>query len=104
MLLEIFQGFRHMRQNFHRVVSHGMRESVNGLVQRRSERLYRQLFEGVDQGVGKAVQSVAMSDDALTFYVVQDFAYLGGGELLVIKKRNEIGDHALEVDVVFPQS
>ncbi len=45
-------------------------------VQRRGNRFDRQPLECLRQGVGEAVQSVSMADNALSFHLVQNFANL----------------------------
>ena len=51
----------------------------------------------------EAVQSVAVSHDGLALHLVQHLAHLLGSVLVVIQERDEVGDGALKVDVVFPQ-
>ena len=60
-------------------------------------------LEGVDEGVGEAVQSVSVLNDAFALDVVQDFADLLGRELVMIQEGDEFRDGSLEVDIVFPE-
>ena len=100
---QILQGFRHARQEFNRMPGNGMRESIDGFVQRRGERFDRQALEGLDQRMRETVQPVAMADDGLALHLVQHFTHLLVRVLLVVQKRDELGDGALEVDVIFPK-
>jgi hypothetical protein len=49
------------------------------------------------------VQSVAMSDDAFAFDIVESSANLLGRKFVMIEERNETRDGALEVNVVLPE-
>src|SRR5579859_7570211 len=80
-----------------------MRESADSFVQSGSERLDCQTLEGLHQRVTEAVQSVAVTDNALALDVIQHFAHLPRGILMMVQKRNEIRDGALEVNVVLPE-
>src|SRR5215467_5776215 len=51
----------------------------------------------------ETVQPVSMRDDALALNLVENLPHLRGRVLLVIEKRNEARDGALEVDVVLPK-
>ncbi len=62
-----------------------------------------QALKRIDQRVREAVQAVAVRDDAFALDVVEHFAHLLGRELVMIEKRNEARDGALEVDVVLPE-
>jgi hypothetical protein len=53
--------------------------------------------------VREAVQAVAVSHDAFALDIVEHGAHLFGRKLVMIEKRDEAGDGALEVDVVLPQ-
>ena len=85
------------------MVGDGVGEAVDLGVQLGRDRLDAQPLEGVDQRMGEAVQSVAMLHDAFALHVVEHFAHLLGRELVMIQKRDEAGDGALEVDVVLPE-
>jgi hypothetical protein len=63
----------------------------------------RQTFEGINQCVRKAVQSIAMLDDAFAFDFIQDVPDLGGRVLMMVQERDKVGDGALKVNVVFPE-
>ena len=80
-----------------------MRESVDGLVQGRGERLDRQALEGLDQRMCEAVQPVAVADDGFAFHLIQHFPNLLGAVLMVIQERDKAGNGTLKVDVVFPK-
>jgi hypothetical protein len=60
-------------------------------------------FESVDQGMGEAVESVSVLDDAFPLNVVENFADLLGRKLVVIQEFDETGNGALEVNVVLPE-
>jgi len=100
---EVLQSFGDLRQKLHRLLRDGASESADGLVQTFTERLNRNSLKSLDQSVLKAVQPVTMADDALAFYVVENFADLSGCTLAVIQKRNKIGDSAFEINVIFPE-
>ena len=51
----------------------------------------------------EAVQPVAVGDDDSAFHLVQHLAHLLRRVLAMIQERNEAGDGALKIDVVFPQ-
>jgi len=51
-----------------------------------------QALKGIDQRVGEAVQAVSVLDDAFALDIVEDFADLLGGELVMIQERNEARD------------
>jgi hypothetical protein len=53
--------------------------------------------------VRKAVETITVFGDALSFHVVEDFPDLLGRELVMIQKRNEMSDGSLEVNIVFPE-
>ena len=80
-----------------------MRKTVNLGVRLRCDRPDAQAFEGVDKGMRETVQPIAVLYDAFALYVVEDFAHLLGRELVMIEKRDEVRDGALEVDVVLPE-
>src|SRR5271169_557626 len=65
--------------------------------------MHTQPLERVDQGMRKAVQPVAMRDDALALHIVEHFAHLLRRKFVVIEKRNEAGDRPLKINVVFPE-
>ena len=52
----------------------------------------------------KAMQAVAVFDDGFSLDVIQHQPNHLGRVLAVVEKRNEIGDRAFEIDVIFPQS
>jgi hypothetical protein len=54
--------------------------------------------------VYEAVHSVSVLDDAFPFNVVENFAHLLRGKLMMIQEQNEVGNRALEVNVIFPES
>ena len=62
-----------------------------------------QTLESVRQGVSKALKPVAMLHHTLALHIIQHFPHLLRRELMMIQKRNETRDGALEVDVVLPQ-
>ncbi len=80
-----------------------MGEAVDLGVQLGRDRLDAKPLESIDQRVRETVQAVSMLHDALALDVVEHFAYLLGREFVMIQERNEEGDGALEVDVVFPE-
>ena len=85
------------------MVGDGVGETVDGLVQRGRQRLDRQLLEALDQRQREAVHAVAVLANVLALHVVQHLAHLVGRELAMVEKGNEVGNRALEVDVVFPE-
>jgi hypothetical protein len=44
-----------------------------------------------------------MGNDALALHIVENFAYLLGGKLVMIEKRNKLRDGALKVNVILPE-
>ncbi len=90
-------------QDLDRVFGDGVRESADGFVQRGGEWLDGQTLESLYQCVSETVKPVSVADNALAFDVVQNLTNLLGRVLMMIQKRNEIRDGALEVDVVFPE-
>ena len=64
----------------------GVGKAANGLVQRRRERLDRQLLEASHQGQREAVHAIAMSTDVLALHIVQHVAYLIRRVLMVIQE------------------
>src|SRR5690349_4623886 len=78
-------------------------ESMDGLVKRRRDGFNGQPLESSNQRVRKAMQAVTVGNDAFALHVIQDLANLYRRVFLMIQKRYEAGDGALEVDVVFPK-
>ena len=99
---KIVQSFRHPGEDFDRVLRDGMSKAIDGVVQSGGKGFNRQTFKGIDQCVRKAVQAVAMLDDAFAFDFIQDVADLGGRVLMMVQERDKAGDCALKVNVVFP--
>ena len=81
----------------------GMSKAIDGVVQSGGKGFHRQTFKGIDQCVRKAMQSIAMLDDAFAFDFVQDVPDLGGRVLMMVQERDKVGDGALKVNVVFPE-
>ena len=81
----------------------GVGEAVDRLVQRGGERLDRKLLEALDQRQGEAVHAVAVLADVFALHVVEHFAHLVGRVLVMVQEGDEVGDGALEVDVVLPE-
>src|SRR5450631_1164666 len=102
-LRQVLQGLRHLGQKLDWMIGDGVGKAVNLRVQFWSGRLDTETFEGIDQGMREAVQSVAVLDDAFALHVVENLAHLLGRELVMIEKRDEMRDGALEVDVVLPK-
>src|SRR5882724_1148444 len=101
---ELRERFRHARPDLYGMLGDGVRESVDGLVQRRRQRLDRELLKGLYQRVSEAMQAVAEATNAVALNVVQNLTHLLRGEFLMIEERDEVGDGAFEINVVFPQS
>ena len=78
-------------------------KAVNCLVQLGRERVDCKAFEGLHQGVREAVQSVSVGENAFALHVVQHFAHLLWGILVMLQKRNKLRNGTLEVNVVFPE-
>ena len=51
----------------------------------------------------EALHAVAVLANVLALHVVQHLAHLVGRVLVMVEEGNEVGDGALEVDVVLPQ-
>src|SRR5579864_3137158 len=102
-LREVLQSVGNFRKKLDVVILDDPRKAEHLLVQFGRYGKRAQPLKGVDQGVGEAVQAVAVLDDAFTLDVVEDFAHLLGSEFVMIQERDEPGDGALEVDVVFPE-
>src|SRR5882762_4906521 len=101
---ELREGFRHARPDLYGMLGDGVRESVDGLVQRRCQRLDCELLKGLYQRMSEAMQSVAEATNAVALDIVQNLTHLLRGEFLMIEERDEVGDGPLKIDVVFPQS
>jgi hypothetical protein len=69
----------------------------------RIKRFDRQALEGLDQRMSETVQPVAVAHDGLALHLVQHFTHLLARVLVVIQKRDEAGNGALKVDVIFPK-
>jgi hypothetical protein len=67
------------------------------------DRFISELLEAGDEGFAEAVQAVALCGDGGVLYAVEMATYLFGGVNAVVKVRDEGGDGALEVDIVFPE-
>ena len=100
---KILQRVGHFRNNLQRTVGNGVRKALNLSVQVRRDRPHAEPFECVDQRVREAVQTITVSYDALALHIIEHFADLLGRKLVVIQKRNELGDGPFKVDVVFPE-
>src|SRR5438309_12018428 len=99
---QVIQRVWHAGNDLDRMFGNGMGETVYRLVQRWCERLGRQLLESPNQGVSEAVQAISVRDDAFAFNFVQNPANLLGRIFMMIQKRNEAVDRALEINVVYP--
>ena len=73
------------------------------LVQSIGERFDGNPLEGFYQRVGKTVQAVSVAHDALAFDVIENFADFCGRSFAMVEKGDEIGDGALEINIVFPK-
>src|SRR5262249_32025989 len=62
-----------------------------------------EVLEGIDQCGAKAGESIAVLDYAAALDLDQLRVNLLGRVVLVVEKRDELGDRLVEVDVVFPE-
>src|SRR5258708_33890436 len=85
------------------MIGDGMGKAVDLSVQFRRHWFDAQPLKGINQGMSKAVQSVAVFYDAFALHIVEHFPYLFGRKFVMIEKRNKASDGALEVDIVLPQ-
>src|SRR5581483_76316 len=102
-LSKILQSFWHAGQDLDRMIGNGMSEAIDFLVQVRRERNDRQPLEGSCQRMSETVKAVAVSNDALPFDIIEDFANLLGTVFVMIEKGDEPADCPLEIDVVLPE-
>jgi len=72
-------------------------------MQFRCDRLHAQTLKRANQRMRETVQAVTMGHDALALDIVEHLAYLLGGKLKMIEKRNKLRDGALEINVVLPK-
>ena len=102
-LPEVLQRLGNFGKELDVVVLNDAREAEYLLVKLRSDRNGAQAYEGIDQGVSEAVETVSVLDDAFALDIIEDFANMIGSELVVIEEFDEASDGALEVDVVLPE-
>src|SRR5438105_11307656 len=101
---KILKRFRNARQYLHRMRGDHMSKAVDSIVQGGSDWVDCEPFKSFDQGMSKAVQPIAVSDDAFTFHLVENFAYLNSRILVMVQEGNELSNGPLEVNVIFPES
>src|SRR5678816_2679996 len=80
-----------------------VRKASNLSMQFGRDRHRTQTLESVRQGVSKALKPVAMLHHTLALHIIQHFPHLLRRELMMIQKRDETRDRALEVDIVLPE-
>src|SRR6202522_876097 len=85
------------------MVLNGVSEPANLRLQLRRNRRNAQPFKSVHQRMPKAVQPVAMRNNAFALYIVKHLAHLLRRKFVVIEKRNELDDRPLKINVVFPK-
>ena len=100
---KILQRLRNLGQKFNGMVGDRVGEADDLGMQFRCDRLHAEPLKRIHQRVRKAVQPVAVLHNAFALHIVQHFAHLLGRKLVVIEKRNETRDGALEVNVVLPE-
>jgi len=93
-----------VRQKLDLLIGDGLGEAFDAPVLLVGKRGVSQLFEAGDQRTAKAVQAIAVGENSIVLDTVEVFADLFCGVDAVIKVRDEAGDRALKVDVVFPES
>ena len=96
------QGLGHARQQLDLLLGDGAGKAQKALGSLFGERSEAELRKAGGQRAGKAGESVAVGQDGLALDGVQRLAHLGGRELVVVKEADEVGDGALEVDVILP--
>ena len=102
-LRQVLESFGHFGQNLDRMLGNGVGKTIDLRMQLGRNRLDAQTLKGIDESMRETVQSVAVFHDAFALDIVEHFAHLLGRELVMIQKRDETGDGALKVDVVFPE-
>src|SRR5262245_9811748 len=100
---KMLQSFRHLWENLHWVIGHGMRETLNSCMQLRCDGFDRKPLKRIDQRVREAVQTVAVLYDALPLHIVKNLAHLLGRVFLMVQERNEPCNRTLEIDIVLPE-
>src|SRR5690242_21868183 len=85
------------------MIGNAVGEAHDLLVQLGRYGLKRYALERVHQGMGEAMHAVSVPDDAVALHLIQDFPHLLRRVGVVIEERDELGDGALEVDVVLPE-
>ena len=102
-LAKVSKRPRHIGKNFDGVIRNRMRETVNRGVHFRGNRIGRQTLETRHQRMREAVQPVSVGNNVFPFDLVQNLANLFRRILVMIEKRDETRDGALEIDVVLPE-
>jgi hypothetical protein len=100
---KILQCLGNLGQQFDVMIGNRMRETANLLAQVRSDGIHAEPLKRMYQRMCKAVQSVAVLHDTFALHIVEHLAHLFGRKLVVIEKRNKLGDRPLKVDVIFPE-
>src|SRR5258708_16889113 len=85
------------------MIGDGMGKAVDLSVQFRRHWFDAQPLKGINQGMSKAVQSVAVFYNAFALHIVEHFPYLFGRKFVMIEERNKASDRALEINIVLPQ-
>src|SRR5580700_6764008 len=100
---KVFQSLRNFRQEFNRMIFDGTRKACDLGMQFRRNRLEAEALKRLHQRMRKAVQAVTVRHYTFPLHIIQNFAYLLSGKLVVIQKRNEARNGSLKINVVLPK-
>ena len=85
---KILQRLRNLRQELNRMIFDSVSKACDLGMQFRCDRLHAQTLKRANQRMRETVQAVTMGHDALALDIVEHLAYLLGGKLKMIEKRN----------------
>ena len=100
---QVGEGGFDVGEEFDLLVGDGLREGFDATVLLVGERGVGELLKTGNQRTAEAGEAVAVGLDSRVLDAVEMVADLFGGVDAVIEVRDEAGDGALEVDVIFPE-
>ncbi len=100
---EVGESFFDFGEEFDLLLGDGLGEGFDAAVFLFSDGLVGELLEAGDEGSAEAVETIAVGEDGGLLNGIEVAADLFGSVDAVVEVRDEAGDGALEVDVVFPE-
>jgi hypothetical protein len=100
---EIGEGWGNVGEEFDLLISDGLGEAFYAAMLLLGDGDVGELLEAGDQRAAEAMQAISVGEDGRVLDTIEVAADLFGGVDAVIEVRDEAGNGAFEVDVVFPQ-